>query len=295
MKKAMVGLALLLCLPLVGSGQSINYYPAGGPPTTTGGSSFFAGGISLGNTVASPYANLFGNAANTLALRNGGTAGVPVPQTFDVYNFCDGAACATGYERTSLYWSGNNAYLALQKGGTGSLRDLYLSPGANRAVYLENANLRPTGSDSNDIGAATILWRRVYLAQSIQGSKSKTLVDNTATAFVRLSVADDDYEGCEVIYTAFAEDTATDERQTRTGKVAVAILNNSGTEAAVFSTGDSAVAVTAGTFTCTFDGNSASANTIDLRATCDTSLAATTTLTFEYRLDCPSALTVTPQ
>jgi hypothetical protein len=30
MRKVLVGLALLLCLPLVGSGQSINYYPAGG-------------------------------------------------------------------------------------------------------------------------------------------------------------------------------------------------------------------------------------------------------------------------
>jgi hypothetical protein len=131
--------------------------------------------------------------------------------------------------------------------------------------------------------------------RSIQGSMSKTVVDNTATAFVRLAVADDDYEGCGIIYTAYAEDTATDARQTRTGKTYAAILNNSGTETAVFSTGDSAVAVTAGTFTCTFDATSAVADTIDLRATCDTSLAATTTLTFEYRLDCPSNVTVTPQ
>jgi hypothetical protein len=35
MRKAMVGLALLLCLPLIGSGQSINYYPAGGGGSVT--------------------------------------------------------------------------------------------------------------------------------------------------------------------------------------------------------------------------------------------------------------------
>lgn len=146
------------------------------------------------------------------------------------------------------------------------------------------------------MGATGTKWRNVYLSRSIQGSKSVTLVDNTVKAFVRLSVADDDYEGCGLVWTAYAEDADGDARQTRTGRNHVAILNNSGTETAAFSTGDSAVVVTGGTFTCTFDGNSGAADTIDLRATCDTSLdAAAETLTFEYRLDCPSTVTVTPQ
>lgn len=132
--------------------------------------------------------------------------------------------------------------------------------------------------------------------RSIQGCRSKAVVDNTATAFVRVAVADDDYEGGTIFWTAYAEDADTDARQTRTGTTSFSILNNSGTEAATFSTGDSSVGVTAGTLTCTFDGNSAVNNTIDLRATCNTSLDANAeTLTFEWCLVMPSAATLTVQ
>jgi len=232
------------------------------------------------------------DAANTLALRNGGTAGTPVPQTFNLYSFCDGAACATGYSRAALRFIGTDVFLSAQAAGTGSAGALQFDGWG--AIYF-GAGLYPQTDDTRPFGTASARWTALYLSRSIQGSKSKALTDNTATAFVRLAVADDDYEGCGIVYTAFAEDTATDARQTLTGRTYAAILNNSGTEAVAFSTGDSAVLVTAGTFTCTFDGASAVADTIDLRATCDTSLAATTTLTFEYRLDCPSTVTVTPQ
>jgi hypothetical protein len=142
------------------------------------------------------------------------------------------------------------------------------------------------------------LFQSAYLSRSIQGSKSKTLVDNVSTSFVRLSVADDDYEGCRIIWTAFAEDADTDARQTRTGSNSVAILNNSGTETAAFSASadDQVVVVTAGTISVNFSSASAATDTIDLYVSVNTSLdAAAETLTFEWRLDCPSVVTVTPQ
>jgi len=273
-RRMLVVLALLLCLPMIGETQSINYYPAGG--------------TSLGSTAVPASSSIVLGTGQSLTL-------------------CNTADCATDYERAVLDWSGNIARLGVTKGGSGSNRALMIySQGADiyiRPVNSSTAGWRatstsfyPENSDEDAFGAPSQLATHLFLSRSIQGSKSKTLTDNTATAFVRLTVSDDDYEGCEVIYTAFAEDADTDARQTRTGKVAVAILNNSGTETAVFSTGDSAVAVTAGTLTCTFD-SAGGTNTIDLRATCDTSLdAAAETLTFEYRLDCPSAITtVTPQ
>lgn len=263
---------------------------------TSGATGFYSTSLGIGNTSAAPYANLFGDVANTLTLRNGGTVGAPAGQSFIINNFCDGAACVTGYDRAELGWSRTaNAFtIGTYAAGTGAYRALRLIS-ATGYVVLDSSGIINGTDDAYALGISSLRWTGAYLTRWIQGSRSKTLTDNTATAFVRLSVADDDYEGCGVVYTAYAEDTATDARQTRTGRVYVAILNNSGTETAVFSTGDSAVAATAGTFTCTFDGNSGAADTIDLRATCDTSLAATTTLTFEYRLDCPSVLTVTPQ
>ena len=218
-----------------------------------------------------------------------------------LYNTAD---MVTNYERGSLGWTSNELILSSRgAGGTGTPRDLafdgqntiYFRLSGNNYWRFTGSAIFPSATDAMSSGAAAANWTGGYFSRFVQGGKSKALTDNTATAFVRLSVADDDYEGCGVIYTAYAEDTATDARQTRTGKVYAAILNNGGTEAVAYSTGDSAVAVTAGTFTCTFDGNSAAADTIDLRATCDTSLAATTTLTFEYRVDCPSIVTVTPQ
>jgi hypothetical protein len=309
MRKVLV-VALLCLLPsVVGAqtGPAIWYYP----PTsvvTSSGSSFFASGISLGNTSASPYANLYGDAANTLSLRNGGTSGVPVPQTFNIYNFCDGAACATGYERAAFLWSGNFLSVGTQNGGTGSARSMIINPIGSQ-IYLRPSNasgyiltstaFNPENDDTRDLGNSTpFFFRGLYLNRFVQGSKSKTLTDNTATAFVRLSVADDDYEACAFGWTAYAEDAGTDARQVRKGRTNVAILNNSGTEACNFSASadDQAILVTGGTLTCSFDCNSASADTVDLRATCDTSLDATAeTLTFEYRLDCESTVTVTPQ
>jgi len=193
----------------------------------------------------------------------------------------------TGLTNTGMY-AAAGPYLQFAIGG---VRAFYIS-GTTIALELP---ITGVGSGSG-IGTTTTPFTVAYISgRGIQGSSSKTLVDNTATAFTRLAVADDDYEGCELVYTAYAEDADGDARQTRTGTVSVAVLNNSGTETAAFSTGDSAVAVTAGTFTCTFD-SAGGTNTIDLRVTCDTSLdAAAETLTFESRLDCPSTVTVTPQ
>lgn len=248
--------------------------------------------IALGNSsvtklLLSGTTTLEYEAANTWGIKNGAN-----PQTINLYGTTDGAG---NYERLRIGMAADHVELYGEQGGTGGEVYIAMKPqGASIAWIFQNDYVYPSSTDAGFLGSPSYPVRSLYNARSIQGSKSKALTDATATAFVRLSVADDDYEGCHVIYTAYAEDTATDARQTRTGGVYVAITNNSGTEAAVFSTGDSAVSVTAGTFTCTFDGNSASANTIDLRASCDTSLAATTTLTFEYRLDCPSTVTVTP-
>lgn len=214
---------------------------------------------------------------------------------------CTSAACTSTVPILLPDGTAGAPVLARSGGATNGLYfdasgQLTLTYAGTARLFLGSAYIYPNASDAFTLGDTSKLYSNLFLTRSIQGSKSKALTDNTATAFVRLTVADDDYEGCHVIYTAYAEDADTDARQTRTGGVYFAILNTSGTETCAASTGDSAVLVTAGTLACTFDCNSASAATIDLRATCDTSLdAAAETLTFEYRLDCPSTLTVTPQ
>jgi len=67
------------------------------------------------------------DAASTLALRNGGTAAIPAPQTFRIYNYTDSGL--TNYERGFLRWNSNTLEIGTEAGGTGTGRafDLYSS------------------------------------------------------------------------------------------------------------------------------------------------------------------------
>jgi hypothetical protein len=238
-------------------------------------------------------------AANHLGMKNGATA-----QTFSVANKDDGAGI---YERFESAWSTDYLYLRTTAAGAGAQQrgialngsTLLFQTGGTGRWTIGDSYLNPGTSDLNSLGSTSGLIAHAYLSRSIQGSKSKALVDNTATAFVRVAVADDDYEAGRVDWVAYAEDADTDARQVRSGNVQFACLNSSGTESCVFSTlgtGDTTFVPTAGTLACSFTSASVVADTIDLRATCDTSLdAAAETLTFEWRLDVPTVATLTPQ
>lgn len=106
--------------------------PLGFTPTSMSLGSAYA--IGWGSNVtwygSAPDLTIFRDAANTLALRNGGTAGVPVPQKFNLYGFCDGAACATGYERLEISaTSGGSFKLTPAAAGTGAPRPVAIGDG----------------------------------------------------------------------------------------------------------------------------------------------------------------------
>jgi hypothetical protein len=65
------------------------------------------------------------DAANTLALRNGGTAGTPVPQNFRIYNYTD--ASLTNFERGFMRWNSNTLEIGTEAGGTGTPRALIIN------------------------------------------------------------------------------------------------------------------------------------------------------------------------
>lgn len=90
------------------------------------------------------------DAANTLALRNGAAA-----QTFNSYNtFTD----ASNYERATLTWSANVAYLKPQNAGTGAARLLIVQSGSVTVANLPTAATAGAGarafvSDSTVVAA----------------------------------------------------------------------------------------------------------------------------------------------
>jgi hypothetical protein len=77
------------------------------------------------NPAVNPDTILARDAANTLALRNGGTAASPVPQTFRLYNYTD--VGLTNFERGFMRWNSNVLEIGTEAGGTGTARafDLY--------------------------------------------------------------------------------------------------------------------------------------------------------------------------
>lgn len=92
------------------------------------------------------------DAANTLALRNGGTAGTPAPNAFRVYNYTDGTL--TNFERGFMRWNSNVLEIGTEAGGTGSARNLTLTSAATTTISCATGgavNLQFDGSNKFQI------------------------------------------------------------------------------------------------------------------------------------------------
>jgi len=265
----------------------IRYYPPAGVSTST----------------STPG---FSYASNVGSLVNGGTAGTPVPQTFNVYNFCDGLNCATGYERLRIGSSGTGSVeIFTEKAGTGGSRVLsiqsgsYLSLGGGGGTYVaffDNGNFYKSTTDTGTIGQAANLWSNGYFSRAIQGSRSKTLTDAAAAvSFVRIAVPTNGYIGGKVIATANSTDGTN--RLTTTSEWYFAGADTGGTVTcgAPSAIGTPATAYRrANTLVCTMTAVTSTTN-CDLQITCTDNLAGDQTPIFEWRLDMPSPATVTPQ
>jgi hypothetical protein len=99
------------------------------------GVSFSNGTILLG-PVAGNQAVLVADAANTLALRNGGTNASPVPQTFNVYSFYAGAA---DYSRLSVLNVSGVPTIRTEGAGTGAAAQMAVYAGGS-VLYLGSNN-----------------------------------------------------------------------------------------------------------------------------------------------------------
>ena len=225
------------------------------------------------------------DAANTLALRNGGASGATVPQTFNIYNFCDGAACVTGYERGYLGFVSNEFRIGTAAAGTGAARQIALM--AQYVTLRGSLGLVVENSDQTNFGEALRQPKTLYLSRSIEGSKSKALTDNTATAFATMAMpqtAGSNYGGGQMIYTIFCKDAANQAQQS--GTVKFACMNLAGTESCGFGTPDGVTLGdgTAGLGTPTFTA-AAGADLVTISVQSDCTGIAPTTHTIQVRFD----------
>ena len=260
------------------------------------------GSLQFGTANAYDTADLFlyRDAANTLALRNGGTAGTPVPQTVNLYNFCDGAACVTGYERGYLGFASNELRIGTAAAGTGAVRQIALM---SQYVTLRGSlGLVVETSDQTNFGEALRQPKTLYLARSIEGSKSKALTAGAATNFVVIAIPQTalvNFASGKVIWNVRASN-ATD-IQTLQGESSFNCVNKADTEtcAAIVTYGATAVAASAGAaaddIACTITAVTGLTDSIALAANCATAEMTETSLSISYRLDMPQPNTVTPQ
>ncbi|GIW60317.1 MAG: hypothetical protein KatS3mg087_1383 [Patescibacteria group bacterium] len=103
--------------------------------------------------------SLHGDAANTLAQRNGVN-----PQAFYLYNtYTDNS----NYERGGIWWSGNILYIGSFSSGTGSVRSVRLVRNDSIMIELESAihisnNVFPTANNSFACGWSSLRWSVIY-------------------------------------------------------------------------------------------------------------------------------------
>jgi len=288
MRRLLIVACALLCLaPSSGWAQTAvagpNFYP-GQITLGLGGSSFITGGLSFGGTPAAPYANLYGDAANTLALRNGTS-----PQAFNIYKTYTNAS---NYTRLSIRATAGDFEIQSNYLGTGSATNIILV--ANNA-YVISTQLIPIDNDGRDLGKFDYQWQNIYNSRGLQGSKSKTLIDAAAAASIwSCAVPTSDSIGGELIWTTESTD-ATDYRVTQ-GSIRFAGVNKAGTTTCtvgVIGT-DLTASSNGNTLVCTWT-NVASGTNCLLSATCTDNTAASQTMAVNSRLDMPIPQVCTPQ
>lgn len=148
------------------TGATTNTIPGN---VTVTGSAQFNSTLSMTNDVV-----LTRDAANTLALRNGGTAGAHVAQAFNLYNFWQDAS---NYEQGFLAWTGNTLVLGTTQAGTGSSRSIsFFTPsdinfqagGSTRwSVQGSSGLFYPASDNAVDIGWSSGKTRSIYVGTSI--------------------------------------------------------------------------------------------------------------------------------
>lgn len=229
---------------------------------------------------------LYRDAANTLALRNSTN-----PQAFYLYNtFTD----SSNYERARLGWSANIFEIKTENAGTGSFRAMTI---VAPQLTLPNT-IVPPSNDAGTIGgsAGTWSWQSIYLTRSIQGSKSKTLTESSATAVVQIAVPSGGHTSGTIygeVYCADATDFVTyynEWRFTCHNKAGTEGCSNPTAAGTAVSSASSGGSISA--FTWSVDTSPTNAVNLSVNTTCS---LTQTTLEFHYRVHLLDPQTVTPQ
>lgn len=147
-----------------------------------------------------------------------------------------------------------------------------------------------------NIGSTSVPFQALYLERLTQGSYTRALTEGAATELFSLAVAQtagSNQADALVHWSVYATDGT--DTQLRRGSTYLAAVNKAGTETCgVSDVGTTAVAVSAGTLTCTSSCITGLSDVVQPALSCTSSLTQTT-LAVYWRLDGMAVRTVTPQ
>ena len=206
---------------------------------------------------------------------------------------------------TNTYDIGTSSAVVREIFGRSLTSDSNLVLGAGNAdqIVMGSTYFGTTGSAVNtlNLGYAGAEFASAYVTTSIQGTRTKTLTDNTITDVVQISSATTDrVTAGRVSYTVYASDATNHLVQTETGEVPFLLVNENGTVTVTLGTVYGTAIDSAGgaALTNTF-ASSVSGTDAKIRVTSNydqATLTGTVTHTIEYRVYIDSGTaTVTPQ
>jgi len=247
---------------------------------------------------------LFEDAAGVLGLRNSTTA-----QEMRVYNTY---TSSTNYEALRVFYSGNVAYILSDKGSgggigravhIGTVGDSLISFRTNNAVrWSINGSSAPTyglypeADNSYDIGHPSFRVRSGYFGTATLGGGTKSLTDNSATIFLKVTMTSGSTWGGKIIFKLEGKD-ATDFTIIE-GDVHVSAIDKAGTITCSVATPTVTTSLTsAGTSTLNgFTCSDAGSNVLNISANYTTSLTDTTNWPkILYRVDSVDTATLAQQ
>jgi len=221
----------------------------------------------------------------------------------------DIAAEGTNPAAVRIQGNGTTAtrYLALSNDGTDGIisvplgdlnvdaaTNLNLKIGGTTQWAMTSSALAPATTNVETLGTSSAFIKDAYVSTSVQGTRTKDLVEGNATAFVQIAVASGSEVSGHVEYRVYANQNSSN-LQVRSGMLFFRCVNVAGTETVVLTTVGDDVAVSGGTLTNSFDVDTSPTNAFNIRANATSSLAQTT-LNISYRVSISSGTaTVTPQ
>lgn len=252
-----------------------------------------------GSVLAAADLKLTRDASNTLALRNSTN-----PQTFNIYNtYTDGS----NYEGGKVGWVSDNFDLITTNAGSGTPRQIRFGTANNPYWFIRATTngaavigtLAPVNAEGVDIGQFNVFVRNMYVARAIQGFKTKTIADASATAFVRLALTQGlgaNFTSGYILWHLHCDNGSVTTYADRTGETVFSCNNISGTEACVFDsiaqqvTQAATYSFAAPAFTAT-----GGTDTVDINVNADCGgVAGPTNMYIHYRLNILDPQTVTP-